>query len=167
MNTSKNLRTAGSLGAALLLVAACSHDERPDPKVSSMLRTTTPGSSATAARSRQAAKREQKITVFADKNKDGKVTRDEAGVDPALERVFDQYDLDHNKELDRGEFARLERRARNSEFSRFENDDDFEAAELRRFGETGLDDSLEGRAERAANGDAEPVRPRDEYAHPA
>lgn len=49
-----------------------------------------------------------KITRFADENRDGIVTRDEAKADPALAASFDRYDLDDNDELDRGEFARLE-----------------------------------------------------------
>lgn len=50
----------------------------------------------------------QKITRYADENRDGQVTRDEAKADPALAASFDQYDLDRNGKLDRGEFARLE-----------------------------------------------------------
>lgn len=47
-------------------------------------------------------------TVFADKDRDGKVTRQEAKPHPALARSFNRYDLDDNDVLDRGEFARLE-----------------------------------------------------------
>ena len=50
----------------------------------------------------------QKITRYADENRDGQVTRDEAKADPALAAAFDEYDLDRNDKLDRGEFARLE-----------------------------------------------------------
>ena len=50
----------------------------------------------------------QKITRYADENRDGQVTRDEARADPALAASFDEYDLDRNGRLDRGEFARLE-----------------------------------------------------------
>lgn len=46
--------------------------------------------------------------VFADKNRDGKVTRKEAKVDKALERVFDSYDTNRDDVLDQAEFARLE-----------------------------------------------------------
>ena len=49
-----------------------------------------------------------KITRYADENRDGQVTRAEAKADPALAASFDQYDLDDNGRLDRGEFARLE-----------------------------------------------------------
>ena len=52
------------------------------------------------------------ITRFADRDRDGQVTRDEAKADPALARVFDAYDLDDSGTLDRGEFARLEDRSR-------------------------------------------------------
>ena len=50
----------------------------------------------------------ERITRFADANRDGEVTRDEAKADPALAASFDRYDLDRNDKLDRGEFARLE-----------------------------------------------------------
>lgn len=50
----------------------------------------------------------ERITRYADANRDGQVTRDEARADPALAAGFDQYDLDDNGRLDRGEFARLE-----------------------------------------------------------
>lgn len=53
-----------------------------------------------------------RITRYADQNRDGKVTREEARVDPALAKTFDRYDLDHNRVLDRGEFARLENAGR-------------------------------------------------------
>lgn len=56
----------------------------------------------------KAEKAESEEVVFADKDRDGKVTRKEAKVDPALERSFNRYDLDENDILDRGEFARLE-----------------------------------------------------------
>ncbi len=46
--------------------------------------------------------------VFADENRDGKVTRAEAMADPALARNFDQYDRDEDNILDRAEFAQLE-----------------------------------------------------------
>lgn len=48
------------------------------------------------------------ITRYADENRDGQVTRDEAKADPRLAASFDRYDLDKNDKLDRGEFARLE-----------------------------------------------------------
>lgn len=50
----------------------------------------------------------RKITRYADENRDGQVTRDEARADPALAARFDEYDLDRNGKLDRGEFARLD-----------------------------------------------------------
>ena len=49
-----------------------------------------------------------RITRYADENRDGQVTRDEAKADPNLVASFDRYDLDKNDKLDRGEFARLE-----------------------------------------------------------
>ena len=52
------------------------------------------------------------ITRYADENRDGQVTRDEAKADPALAASFDRYDLDQNDKLDRGEFARLEAQQR-------------------------------------------------------
>jgi hypothetical protein len=50
----------------------------------------------------------QEITKYADANKDGKVTRDEAKADPLLAKGFEKYDLNDDDVLDRGEFARLE-----------------------------------------------------------
>lgn len=151
----------GMLCAAAALAAACSHDEPRTQSAAherSVMRTTTPDV--------ETRKKPEKITKFADENKDGKVTKKEAKADPALTRVFNQYDLDKNGELDRGEWARLEGANRGSEFSRLESDDDYEADELRRVAEMDLDDSLEERADRAAHGDPDPTRPRVEYAHP-
>lgn len=45
---------------------------------------------------------------YADADRDGRVTREEASVDPALAASFDRYDGDGNGQLDRAEFARLE-----------------------------------------------------------
>jgi hypothetical protein len=45
---------------------------------------------------------------YADADRNGRVTRDEADVDPALSANFERYDRNSNGELDRGEFARLE-----------------------------------------------------------
>ena len=45
---------------------------------------------------------------YADADRNGRVTRDEADVDPALAANFDRYDRNGNGELDRAEFARLE-----------------------------------------------------------
>jgi hypothetical protein len=53
-----------------------------------------------------------KITRYADADRDGRVTRKEAKADPALEAVFDNYDVDGSGDLDRGEFARLEDESR-------------------------------------------------------
>ena len=50
----------------------------------------------------------QKITRYADEDRDGFVTRKEAKADKALAASFDRYDVDDNDKLDRGEFARLE-----------------------------------------------------------
>ena len=50
----------------------------------------------------------EKTARYADANRDGEVTREEAKADPALAANFDHYDLDKNDKLDRGEFARLE-----------------------------------------------------------
>jgi hypothetical protein len=52
------------------------------------------------------------ITRYADANRDGKVTRAEARVDPNLERNFDHYDANDDGVLDRGEFAQLEEDSR-------------------------------------------------------
>jgi hypothetical protein len=45
---------------------------------------------------------------YADADRDGRVTRDEADVDPALAAHFERYDADSDGALDRAEFARLE-----------------------------------------------------------
>lgn len=45
---------------------------------------------------------------YADADRDGRVTREEASVDPALAARFERFDRNKNGELDRGEFARLE-----------------------------------------------------------
>lgn len=50
----------------------------------------------------------REITRFADENRDGKVTREEAKADPNLARAFDQYDKDDSGDLSRAEFAQLE-----------------------------------------------------------
>lgn len=50
----------------------------------------------------------ERPTVFADQNRDGKVTREAARVDQALERSFGRYDQNDDDALDRAEFARLE-----------------------------------------------------------
>ncbi len=47
-------------------------------------------------------------TVFADQNRDGKVTKREAKVDANLSRIFKRYDQDDDGELSRAEFAQLE-----------------------------------------------------------
>lgn len=48
---------------------------------------------------------------YADEDKDGRVTRDEAVADPNLQASFDRYDANDDDALDRAEFARLEARA--------------------------------------------------------
>lgn len=63
-----------------------------------------------------------KITRYADENRDGMVTRDEAKADPALAAIFDRYDLDNNDKLDRGEFARLEDASRHYAASHYQSD---------------------------------------------
>lgn len=45
---------------------------------------------------------------YADADRNGKVSRDEASVDPTLAARFGRYDSDRNGELDRAEFAQLE-----------------------------------------------------------
>jgi len=59
-----------------------------------------------------------KITRYADANRDGQVTREEAKADSSLAASFDRYDLDRNDKLDRGEFARLEDERRDREATR-------------------------------------------------
>jgi len=45
---------------------------------------------------------------YADADRDGSVTREEASVDPALAARFERYDANGNGKLERAEFARLE-----------------------------------------------------------
>jgi hypothetical protein len=47
-------------------------------------------------------------TRYADADRDGKVSRQEAQADPALARSFPRYDANRDGQLDRAEFARLE-----------------------------------------------------------
>lgn len=63
----------------------------------------------TSESSRAAPSAEQ--ARYADENRDGRVTRNEAESDPSLAASFDRYDANANDELDRAEFARLETRA--------------------------------------------------------
>lgn len=86
-------RTSILFVAAVVGLAACDaaqHDE--------------PATGASAATGQAVASR------FADGNRDGRVTREEAKVDPYLSASFDAYDRNANDELDRAEFARLEAR---------------------------------------------------------
>lgn len=79
---------------------------------------------------------------YADGDRDGKVTREEALADPMLSASFDRYDTDDNDELDRAEFSRLEART----------------------GEPRSPDPKEADAPDAAA--RSPLRPRDEYPRP-
>lgn len=82
------------LAGAALAACGASEGERP---------------AASKAAATQASPAEQ--VRYADENRDGRVTRDEARADPYLAASFDRYDANANDELDRGEFARLEARA--------------------------------------------------------
>lgn len=62
------------------------------------------------------------VAHFADEDRDGKVTRDEAGSDPYLQASFDRYDANDDEALDRAEFARLE--AQSSQRKAQQQDDD-------------------------------------------
>jgi len=87
-------RTSILFVAAAVGLAACDVRERDEPAG----RASAPADQAVASR-------------FADGNRDGRVTREEASVDPYLSASFDRYDRNANNELDRAEFARLEARA--------------------------------------------------------
>lgn len=50
----------------------------------------------------------REITRYADENRDGKVTREEAKADRNLTKAFDRYDKDKSGDLSRAEFAQLE-----------------------------------------------------------
>jgi hypothetical protein len=85
------------LGSAALL-AGCAHHEREEAK----------SETREFVSSEPADVSPQKITRYADEDRDGFVTRKEAKADKSLAAAFDRYDLDDNDKLDRGEFARLE-----------------------------------------------------------
>jgi hypothetical protein len=88
-----------AVASTVALLAGCAHDE-PREEVSAGPLQLMPSPPPA------------QITRYADENRDGKVSRDEAKADPALAQAFDQYDLDKDDTLDRGEFARLEAEAR-------------------------------------------------------
>lgn len=83
------------IALACLLAAGCAHDRHSHPD-------------ADFAYAEPRLEPQAPITRYADENRDGVVTREEAKVDPALLAAFEGYDLDKNGKLDRGEFARLE-----------------------------------------------------------
>lgn len=88
-----------ALAAGFLAIAslgACSRSEDPHALNS-------PGHDA-PQRKAQASEPQR----YADANRDGRVTREEARRDPALAAQFDHYDQDHSGDLDRAEFAQLE-----------------------------------------------------------
>lgn len=92
--------TAAAAAVASLGLAACADLERRGDQTQYTTTTYTeyvPGDS-----------KPREITRFADENRDGKVTREEAKADPNLAKAFDQYDKDKSGELSRAEFAQLE-----------------------------------------------------------
>jgi hypothetical protein len=93
-----------ALFGSVALLTGCAHQEREEAKAETR----------EFVASEPADVSTQKITRYADEDRDGFVTRKEAKADPALAAAFDRYDVDDNDKLDRGEFARLEadRRAR-------------------------------------------------------
>lgn len=78
--------------AATLALAACGADEADQ---------------ARAAREARPAPEAR----YADVDRDGTVTRQEAAADPVLARHFGRYDVNGDGALDRAEFARLEAHA--------------------------------------------------------
>jgi hypothetical protein len=96
--------------AAGVLLAACGTPEEDRPR---------PATSAAASASHD-DDRSAAVAQYADRNRDGRVTRDEAGADPKLLAEFERYDTNDDDALDRGEFARLEAKAieQHSEVSR-------------------------------------------------
>jgi hypothetical protein len=69
------------------------------------------GDRAPASKAAAAPSASTEQARYADENRDGRVSRDEARADPYLAASFDRYDANANDELDRAEFARLEARA--------------------------------------------------------
>jgi hypothetical protein len=100
MTTNRIPRLLAASCAALLL-AGCGEPGDESAR--------TAGKTTDAASRHEAAASES--PRYADANRDGRVTRDEAKVYAALEDNFDRFDMDRNGELDRGEFARLEMEA--------------------------------------------------------
>lgn len=107
---------------AVVALASCSHDqERADanapvtptetssaaPAPSSTPMDQEPAPQATPVPQRSASGARQPCVV-ADANRDGKVTKEEAGVDPNLVAAFDQYDTDQDGSLSREEWGALE-----------------------------------------------------------
>lgn len=88
----KHTRSLLVVAALAGLVAACGESGEPRG----------------AASSRSAGQDPTEGPRYADADRNGRVTRDEASIDPALAASFDRYDANANGELDRGEFARLE-----------------------------------------------------------
>lgn len=85
--------------AAATLLAACAHEPETDASTFTVAEPTLAPAPP--------------ITRYADADRDGRVTRDEARrADPVLAQNFDRFDLDRNDALDRGEFARLEAASR-------------------------------------------------------
>jgi hypothetical protein len=98
-----------TLTAALAALPACTHHRAEHAMAAgdSGFTYAEPGALPSAA-----PEGREPITRYADANRDGRVTREEAQADPALARSFDQHDGNKDGELDRAEFARLEAQSR-------------------------------------------------------
>lgn len=148
--------TSMVLGAAVLAATACHHDRRDWTEQDHMR--TTPLNAM--PQDRQARSAEDRETVYADRDHDGRVTREEAQIDSGLMRAFDRYDADDDGALDRGEFARLEERSRSQQGAQADGQDT--AMESARFEQDDVGDDLGSRSDTPYSR----LRARTEYPHP-
>jgi len=101
---------SGAASAACAVLAACTGVKDQGTGWDDAFTYTPPTRDTSVARApgRETAALETGAPVaYADANNDGKVTKEEAQVDPALAAAFDQYDHNHDGVLDGKEFAQL------------------------------------------------------------
>ena len=100
---------SGAASAACAVLAACTGVKDQGTGWDDAF-TYTPPSATSVARApgRETAELDTGAPVaYADANNDGKVTKEEAQVDPALAAAFDRYDHNHDGVLDSKEFEQL------------------------------------------------------------
>ena len=100
--------TAVALSAAGALLAACAGQPQQGTGWNDAWTYTPPSEIGQQPATRTAAaETPTEPKQYADANHDGKITQEEARVDPALVASFDQYDRNHDGTLDSAEFAQL------------------------------------------------------------